>query len=173
MAQVLTEQAVEPAVQAWTRLLRASAATTKLLSAELQEEHGLTLSDYEALLVLSRAEEGRMKRVDLARNLMLSPSGVTRLLQGLEDAGFVERAACETDLRITYAQLTDAGRAKLAAAAEGHVAAVRALFEEHFENDELRALARILGKLRASPTATTRAHRTDRPPSVLRDRRQR
>ena len=147
MAQVLTEQAVEPAVQAWTRLLRASAATTKLLSAELQEEHGLTLSDYEALLVLSRAEEGRMKRVDLARNLMLSPSGVTRLLQGLEDAGFVERAACETDLRITYAQLTDAGRAKLAAAADGHVAAVRALFEEHFGNDELRALARILGKL--------------------------
>ena len=147
MAQVLTEQAVEPAVQAWTRLLRASAATTKLLSAELQEDHGLTLSDYEALLVLSRAEEGRMKRVDLARNLMLSPSGVTRLLQGLEDAGFVERAACETDLRITYAQLTDAGRAKLAAAADGHVAAVRALFEEHLGDDELRALARILGKL--------------------------
>jgi DNA-binding MarR family transcriptional regulator len=147
MAQVLTEQAIEPAVQAWTRLLRASAATTKLLSAELQEEHGLTLSDYEALLVLSRAEEGRMKRVELARNLMLSPSGVTRLLQGLEDAGFVERAACETDLRITYAQLTDTGRAKLASAADGHVASVRALFEEHFGNDELRALARILGKL--------------------------
>jgi DNA-binding MarR family transcriptional regulator len=147
MAQVLTEQAVEPAVQAWTRLLRASATTTKLLSAELQEEHGLTLSDYEALLVLSRAEDARMKRVDLARNLMLTPSGVTRLLQGLEDAGFVERASCETDLRITYAQLTDAGRDKLAAAAGGHVASIRALFEEHFGNDELRALAQILGKL--------------------------
>jgi DNA-binding MarR family transcriptional regulator len=147
MAQVLTEQAIEPAVQAWTRLLRASAATTKLLSAELQEQHGLTISDYEALLVLSRAEEGRMKRVELARNLMLSPSGVTRLLQGLEDAGFVERAACETDLRITYAQLTDAGRAKLASAADDHVASVRALFEEHFGNEELRALAEILGKL--------------------------
>jgi DNA-binding MarR family transcriptional regulator len=147
MAQVLTEQAIEPAVQAWTRLLRASASTTKLLSAELQEQHGLTISDYEALLVLSRAEEGRMKRVELARNLMLSPSGVTRLLQGLEDAGFVERAACETDLRITYAQLTDAGRAKLASAADGHVASVRALFEEHFGNEELRALAEILGKL--------------------------
>jgi DNA-binding MarR family transcriptional regulator len=147
MAQVLTEQAVEPAVQAWTRLLRASATTTKLLSADLQEEHGLTLSDYEALLVLSRAEDARMKRVDLARNLMLTPSGVTRLLQGLEDAGFVERASCETDLRITYAQLTDAGRDKLAAAAGGHVASIRALFEEHFGTDELRALAQILGKL--------------------------
>ena len=173
MAQVLTEQAVEPAVQAWTRLLRASAATTKLLSAELQEEHGLTLSDYEALLVLSRAEEGRMKRVDLARNLMLSPSGVTRLLQGLEDAGFVERAACETDLRITYAQLTDAGRAKLAAAADGHVAAVRACSKSTSGTTSFARSRGFSASFRASPTATTRAHRTDRPPSVLRDRRQR
>ena len=147
MAQVLTEQAVEPAVQAWTRLLRAYAATTRSLSAELQEEHGLTLNDYEALLVLSRAEDRRLKRVDLARTLLLTPSGVTRLLQGLEDAGLVERAACKTDLRVTYAQLTDAGLEKLEAAAGGHIASIRALFEEHFGNDELRALAEILGKL--------------------------
>jgi DNA-binding MarR family transcriptional regulator len=147
MTQVLTEQAVEPAVQAWTRLLRASASTTRLLSAELQEEHSLTLNDYEALLVLSRAEDRRLKRVDLARNLMLTPSGVTRLLQGLEDAGLVERAACATDLRVTYAQLTEAGLDKLKAASGGHIASVRALFEEHFAQQEIRALAEILGKL--------------------------
>jgi DNA-binding MarR family transcriptional regulator len=147
MTQVLTEQAVEPAVQAWTRLLRASASTTRLLSAELQEEHGLTLNDYEALLVLSRAEDRRLKRVDLARNLMLTPSGVTRLLQGLEDAGLVERAACATDLRVTYAQLTDAGLDKLKAASGGHIASIRALFEEHFAQQEIHALAEILGKL--------------------------
>jgi DNA-binding MarR family transcriptional regulator len=147
MTQVLTEQAIEPAVQAWTRLLRAYAATTRLLSAELQEEYGLTLNDYEALLVLSRAEGGRLKRVELARNLMLTPSGITRLLQGLEDAGLVERASCATDLRVTYAQLTDAGRDKLEAAAGGHVASIRALFEEHFAHDEIRTIAKILGKL--------------------------
>jgi DNA-binding MarR family transcriptional regulator len=147
MAQVLTEQAVEPAVQAWTRLLRAYSATTRLLSAELQEEHGLTLNDYEALLVLAKAEDGRLKRVDLARSLMLTPSGITRLLQGLEDAGLVERASCDTDLRITYAQLTDAGRDKLEAAADGHVASIRALFEEQFTLDEIRTIAEILGKL--------------------------
>ncbi len=147
MAQILTEQAIEPAVRAWTRLLRAYASTTRLLSAELQEEHGLTLNDYEALLVLSRAEDGRLKRVELARNLMLTPSGVTRLLQGLEDAGLVERASCATDLRVTYAQLTDAGREKLEAASSGHIASIRALFEEHFAHDEIDTIAEILGKL--------------------------
>src|SRR6266566_9899066 len=137
MTQILTEQAIEPAVQAWSRLLRAYVSTTRLLSAELQEKHDLTINDYEALLVLSRAQDGRLKRVDLARSLMLTPSGITRLLQGLEDAGLVERASCETDLRVTYAQLTDAGREKLEAASSDHVASISALFEQHFAHDEI------------------------------------
>lgn len=147
MATLLTEQASEPAVRAWTRLLRAYASTTRLLSAELQEGHSLTINDYEALLVLSRAEDGRLKRVELARSLMLTPSGITRLLRGLEDAGLVERASCATDLRVSYAQLTDAGRDKLEAASGGHVASIRALFEEHFPHDEIEAIAEILDKL--------------------------
>jgi DNA-binding MarR family transcriptional regulator len=147
MTQISTEQAIEPAVQAWTRLVRASAATTRLLSADLQEEHGLTINDYEALLVLSRAEGGRLKRVELARSLLLTPSGITRLLQGLEDAGLVERAACATDLRVAYAQITDAGREKLQTASGSHIASIRALFEEHFADDEIDAIAEILGKL--------------------------
>jgi DNA-binding MarR family transcriptional regulator len=147
MSQILTEQAIEPAVRAWTRLLRAYASTTRLLSAELQEEYGLTINDYEALLLLSRAEGGRMKRVELARSLMLTPSGITRLLQGLEDAGLVERASCSTDLRVTYAQLTGAGRDTLEAASAGHIASIRALFAEHFASDEIDAIAEILGKL--------------------------
>jgi len=147
MTQMLTEQAIEPSVRAWTRLLRAYVATTRLLSAELQADHGLTINDYEALLVLSRAEGGRLKRVDLARNLMLTPSGITRLLQGLEDAGLVERATCPTDLRVTYAQLTEVGREKLTAASKGHVAAICALFQEHFAENEIDAVAELLGKL--------------------------
>jgi DNA-binding MarR family transcriptional regulator len=147
MTQILTEQAIEPAVRAWTRLLRAYALTTRFLSAELQEAHGLTINDFEALLVLSNAEGGRLKRVDLARSLLLTPSGITRLLRGLEDAGLVERASCATDLRVTYAQLTDAGRDKLQAASSVHIASIRALLEEHFARDELDAIAEILGKL--------------------------
>jgi len=147
MTQTLTEQAIVPAVRAWTRLLRASASTTRLLSADLQEAHGLTINDFEALLVLSHAEDGRLKRVDLAWNLMLTPSGITRLLRGLEDAGLVERAACASDLRVTYAQLTDAGREKLEAASSAHIASIRALFEQHFTAEELDTVAGILGKL--------------------------
>ena len=163
MAQVLTDQrTTAPAVRAWTRLLRAHAATTRLLSAELQAEHGLTINDYEALLVLSRAEDSRMKRVDLARRLMLTPSGITRLLEGLEDAGLVKRAACATDRRVTYAELTNAGRKKLEAASRGHVASVRSLFEEHLADDEIDMAPRSWASFRASPTATTRANRTDR-----------
>lgn len=143
----MTEQATDPALRAWTRLLRAYASTTRALSAELQEAHGLTLNDYEALLVLSQAEGGRLKRVELARSLMLTPSGITRLLQGLEDAGLAERASCDTDLRVAYAQLTDAGREKLEAAAQDHVASICALFEEHFAPREIRAIADILDKL--------------------------
>ncbi len=147
MPQILTEQAIEPAVRAWTRLLRAYALTTRSLSADLQEAHGLTINDFEALLVLANAEDGRLKRVDLARNLLLTPSGITRLLRGLEDAGLVERASCATDLRVTYAQLTDAGRDKFEAASRAHIASIRALLEEHFARDELDSIADMLGKL--------------------------
>src|SRR3954470_14977526 len=131
MPQMLTEQATQPAVRAWTRLLRAYVTTTRLLSAELQSDHGLTINDYEALLVLSRAEGGQLKRVDLARTLVLTPSGITRLLQGLEDAGLVERASCDTDQRVSYAQLTNAGRKRLERASKSHVASICSLFREH------------------------------------------
>ena len=121
--QVLTPQVTEipPAVRAWTRLLRAHASTTRLLNAELQAEHGLSLNDYEALYVLAHTEGQRLKRVELSRRLLLTPSGVTRLLEGLERAGLVERVSCPTDLRVAYAQLTDAGSEKLKVASGGHV----------------------------------------------------
>src|SRR6478752_7960526 len=104
-------QEAGPAVRAFTRLLRASASTTRLLSAELLQEHGLTINDYEALLVLSRADGQRLKRVDISRQLLLTPSGITRLLEGLEAEGLVERESCPSDLRITYAHLTETGTA--------------------------------------------------------------
>ena len=143
----MTEQAIEPAVRAWTRLLRAYALTTRLLSAELQETHGLTINDFEALLHLSRAEEGRMRRVDLAEKLILTASGVTRLLDGLEEAGFVDRAACASDRRVTYAVLTEAGRAKLREASRSHIADIREFFETRFSGEELDQLAGLLGRL--------------------------
>jgi DNA-binding MarR family transcriptional regulator len=147
--QVMTETAplhTSPALRAWAQLLRGHASASRLLSLELQE-HNLTINDYEALLFLSQAEGGRLKRVDLARQLVLTPSGVTRLLEGLEAACLVERAACAADLRVVYAQLTELGRERLSAASSGHVGSVRALFEEYLTCDELETLASLLERL--------------------------
>lgn len=139
--------ATGPAVRAFALLLRAQAVTTRLLSASLQSSHGLTINAYEALLVLSTAPDQRLKRVDLARRLLLTPSGVTRLLEGLERSGLVERATCPSDLRVTYAQLTVAGRETLEAASCGHVSSIRDLFEEHLSEEEIEQLTEMLGKL--------------------------
>ena len=149
-AQVFPEQQISsdipPAVRAWTRLLRAHAAATRLLNAELQAEHGLSVNGYEALYVLSRAEGRRLKRVDLSRRLGLTPSGVTRLLEVLEAAGLVERTTCPTDLRVAYAELTDAGAAKLEVASCGHGGSIRELFEQHFADREIEQLSELLGR---------------------------
>lgn len=145
-SQVLSTQA-SLAVDAFARLLRGHASTTRALSAQLQADFGLTINDYEALLRLSHAEEGRMRRVDLAQELLLTPSGVTRLLDGLERAGYVVKATCESDARVTYAVLTRTGRKRLDKAAQAHIGAVRDLFTDRFDDDELAELARLLARL--------------------------
>ena len=135
------------ALDAWVGLLRAHASSTRALSAALEAKHGLTINDYEALLHLSRAADGRMRRVDLAQQLLLTASGVTRLLEGLERAGLVDRVTCDDDRRVAYAVLTAAGRKRLEAASKSHLAGVRVLFEERFGEEELKRLAELLGRL--------------------------
>lgn len=135
------------ALSAWVGYLRGHAALTRELNAQLVAEHGLTINDYEVLLHLSRAPERALRRVDLAERVLLTPSGITRLLDGLERCGWVEKRSCETDARVTYAVLTDAGLEKLRAAADVHLAGVSRLFAERFSDDELEALAALLGRL--------------------------
>ena len=151
-SQTLPTQVQVPP-RAWVGLLRAYATTTRELSALLGAEHGLTINDYEALLHLARAEDRRMRRVDLAEALLLTASGVTRLLDGLEAAGFVERATCASDRRVVYAVLTAAGRAKLEAASKSHLAAVRDLFGRRFDEAELDQLADLLTRLAGGAVA--------------------
>ena len=134
-------------MRAWTRLLRAYAVTARCLSPALLEEHGLTLNDYEALKLLAEAEGRRMRRVDLAAALSLSASGVTRLLEGLEEDGLVVRATCPHDRRVAYAQLTDEGALRLRAASCGHAASIRDLLEDTLTEAELDELAELLGRV--------------------------
>ena len=137
------------AFSAWVQLRRGHAATRRTVAARLQADHGLTVSEYEALLLLQRAKEACMRRVDLAEGLQLTASGVTRLLEGLEAQGFVKRATCESDARVCYAVLTETGRKRLDRASSSHEAAVEALFEERYSARELATLGELLARLPA------------------------
>ena len=134
-------------MEAWIGLLRAHAATTRQFNAELLEAHDLTLNDFDVLAQLSRGPDHGLKRSELAERVLLTPSGITRLLDGLEQAGYVTRGECATDARVTYAVLTDAGREKLREASKTHLSGVRALLSERFTGDELEQLAELLGRL--------------------------
>src|SRR3954454_23283915 len=129
----------------WIAYLRSHAAIKRHLNADLLEGHGLTLSDYEVLLRLSQAEGQSMRRIDLAQSVLLTASGITRLLDGLERAGFVEKRACQSDARVSYAKLTDAGADQLSAAAATHLAGVDELFTRRFSDAERETLAELLG----------------------------
>jgi DNA-binding MarR family transcriptional regulator len=134
---------------AWIAFLRAHSSITRRLNADLQGDHGLTLNDYEVLLHLSRAPDRALRRVDLVERVLLTPSGITRLLEGLERAGFVARKPCQEDARVVYAELTDAGEEKFRAARATHLAGVQELFAEPFAGEELDALAGLLQRLPA------------------------
>ncbi len=147
--QVLSEQGL----QAWLGLLRGHAALVRKLNAELIADHGITINDYDVMAQLVRAPERKMRRVDLARSVVLSASGITRLLDGLERDGWVCKASCTSDGRITYAVLTDEGLAKYRAARATHLASVRELFADRYSCDELEQLAELLGRLDGTPLA--------------------
>jgi DNA-binding MarR family transcriptional regulator len=136
-------------MEAFGSLLRSHSALSRVLNAQLVTEHGLTINDYEVMLLLARAPERQLRRVDIAESVLLTASGITRLLDGLERAGYVTKAQCETDGRVTYAVLTDAGLGKLREAGETHVAGIREIFEGRFTEDELQTLASLLSRLPA------------------------
>jgi DNA-binding MarR family transcriptional regulator len=132
---------------AWINFIRSHSAITRELSAQLQREHGLTLNDYEVLLHLSHAEGGMMRRVDLAESVLLTASGITRLLEGLERAGLVCKETCSSDARVSYAKLTDAGAERLREAGVTHLRGIDELFLGRYSGSELATLAELLSRL--------------------------
>src|SRR5204863_7767458 len=142
--QQLTGKTRSPSIAALARLPGAHATLTRELSARLVETHGLTLSEYEVLLLLSRGPERSMRRVDLSREVRLSPSGITRMLDRLEATGLVEKGHCSQDARVTYAVLTDAGMKKLHECAPAHYAAIERLIGERLSDEEVESLSGLL-----------------------------
>jgi DNA-binding MarR family transcriptional regulator len=150
----LTTQGVSETTQVtWVRFLRAHAALTRELGARLEAEHGLTMSDFDVLIQLYHAPEHAMRRIDIARQVLLTPSGITRLLDGLERCGLVAKRSCESDARVSYAVLTEEGLRKITAARESHSADVEELFGAALNAQERDQLAELLGRLPLAPTA--------------------
>ena len=129
---------------AWRGFLRVHASLVRDLDRELEEAHGLPLSHYEVLLHLANAPDERLRMSDLASSVLLSQSGVTRLVDRLERAGHVVRNPCPEDRRVLYAQLTEARPT--------HLAGVRARFLTHFDDSELDDLAAAWERVRPGVT---------------------
>lgn len=134
-------------LDAFARLMRAHTVLRRALQTEVLTPRGLTINDFETLLHLSRAHENRLRRIDLVELLLLTPSGVTRLLEGLEASGLVENKHCNDDARVTWSVLTDAGRDTLECVGVNHTEVLRTLFRGTLEENEVAQLSELLGRL--------------------------
>jgi DNA-binding MarR family transcriptional regulator len=132
---------------AWRGLLRTHASLTRALDAELLEAHGLPLTSYEVLLFLADSPEGRMRMSDLADSVLLSRSGLTRLVDRLARDGLLERVRCEEDARGWYAAITEKGRSLFDAARGTHLSGVRRLFLSRLDEDERERLGEVFTRL--------------------------
>lgn len=142
---------IEASAAAWLtpaemRAWRAFAEVNSHLMAALEADlapHGITFGDYEVLVQLSEAEDHQLRMCDLAERLGLSPSGLTRRLDGLVKAAYVERRPSSADRRVMLATLTDAGLLAMLAAAGDHVASVRRHLIDHLDARQIAALGDI------------------------------
>jgi DNA-binding MarR family transcriptional regulator len=128
-------------------MLRAHRDLVAGLDAELERDHSLPLTSYEVLIVLADADGGRARMGELADELLLSRSGLTRLVDRLVRKGWVTRAPCENDARGLFAEITPAGRRKLRGARPAHLDGVRREFLEKLSDRDLEALSRAWAKL--------------------------
>jgi DNA-binding MarR family transcriptional regulator len=144
---VASDQLEGAALDAWRSYLQSHASILRELDTELVAAHGMTTRDYEVLLYLAQAPERRLPMSALATSTMLTRSGITRLVDGLVEAGLIERVACESDARVSYARLTDVGYNRLREAGCTHIASIKRLFLEHFSPREVEQLASLLSRL--------------------------
>jgi DNA-binding MarR family transcriptional regulator len=132
---------------AWRGMLRVHSDMTRVLDAELTHRHGLPLTSYEVLLFLADSPDGRMRMSELADSVLLSRSGLTRLVDRLERDGLLERKQCEDDARGYFAAITDRGRGLFTEARRTHLAGVRERFLSRFSRDDLRTLGELWEKV--------------------------
>jgi len=135
---------------AWRGMLQIHAQITQALDAQMRTEHGLSVSSYEVLMFLAEARERRLRMAEIADQVLLSRSGLTRLVDRLVQLGYVTRCAAENDGRGAYAELTDAGLETFQAAQRTHREGVRTFYLAHLSTTDTVVLGDIFTRLAAS-----------------------
>lgn len=142
-------------MRAWRGLVEVYAAVMAALEADLAERFAITSGDYGVLVALSETPRRRLRMCDLAAALHLSPSGLTRRLDGLVRHGYVARVPSDEDRRVIMAVLTDSGRKLLEQAAPVHVAGVRRELLDHLSPTQIRQLGTVMQSVRRRRAAVT------------------
>jgi DNA-binding MarR family transcriptional regulator len=152
---------------AWRLLLEAHATVTELLEHELVAERGLPLSRYDVLLNLAEAPEGRLRMQELSASVLLSKSGLSRLVDRMVEAGLVRRERCEDDRRGWFAVLTDQGRSALRRAAPVHLRGIQEHFTRHLTPEEVHTLTAALARVVAAARALSQGPVEDPEPAQM------
>src|SRR5437764_15100003 len=137
----------ESEIRTWMRFLAAHSAITRELEAQMMGAHELTLSDYDVLVQLARAPRQRLRNIELANAVVLTRSGVTRLVDGLERDGLVTRISCPSDKRGSLVEITPDGLTRLREAAITQLEGVRELFLEKLGDEGRAQMDALLGRL--------------------------
>jgi DNA-binding MarR family transcriptional regulator len=157
---------------AWRSLLEVHATVVELLSRELEDQRELPLGWYDVLLTLDQAPEQRLRMQELAQSVLLSKSGLTRLIDRMEAEGLVRRERCPSDRRGAFAVLTPEGRSTFRRAAPVHLRGIQEHFASHLDDDEAAtlydALARVTAAARRTARARQPARAEPRPPGQAR-----
>ena len=145
----------DPRIAPWRAFLLAHARVTRRLDEELRIEHDLSLAEYEALLRIVQAPDRRIRMNQLADRVLLSKSGVTRLVDRLVADGLVQRTQCLTDARGAEAVLTASGLTRLRSASKTHLRGISDHFLGAVDPMDLGTVERALGAVaeRAGPSA--------------------
>jgi DNA-binding MarR family transcriptional regulator len=137
----------DPTLDVWRAFIQTHARLIHKLDEELQAAHGVSLAEYDALLQLANAPDRRLRMSALADRVLLSRSGITRLVDRLEADGMVERAACPTDARGSMASITHLGVARLRAASKTHLDGVRRYFLDVIAAEDQAVMQRSLERV--------------------------
>lgn len=146
-AQISRDRVTPEQLEVWRSFLRAHALIVRRLEADLMDRHGLPLAWYDVLARLVEADDHKLRMSELAERVMLSPSGLTRLVDRMVEAGMVSRETSESDARGFYAVLTDDGYEKLRSATGTHLRGILDYVLSRYTDAELNQISVYLGRL--------------------------